>query len=111
MDKREVDMYSLEDIVAALLAGTPVKQIARLQKISKNTVKKYRLILDTILTKQPSLCDDLKSIMAVFRSTRKQQRYSQNHGWLEDNEQLVERLTAKCANHVRLLQVLQEHGF
>ena len=111
MDKRELDMYSLEDIVAALLAGTPVKQIARLQKISKNTVKKYRTILDSILTAQPFLGDDLTAIMGVFRSIRKQQRYSQNHGWLEDNEELVERLAAKCDNHVRLLQVLQEHGF
>ena len=27
MDRREVDLYSLEDIIAALLAGTPIKQI------------------------------------------------------------------------------------
>ena len=111
MDNRELDMYSLEDIVAALLAGTPVKQIARLKKTSKNTVKKYRSVLDTILITQPSLCNDLKAIMEVFRSIRKQQRYSLNHGWLENNEELVERLSAKCDNHVRLLQVLQEHGF
>ena len=55
-------MHSIEDIVAALLAGTPVKPNARLKKTSKNTVKKYRSILDTILTTQPSLGNDLKAI-------------------------------------------------
>ena len=49
--------------------------------------------------------------MVEFRLIRKQQRYSQNHGWLENNEELVERLSVKCDNHVRLFQVLLEHGF
>ncbi len=46
-----------------------------------------------------------------FLTEYTQQRYSENHGWLEKNEALVERLTAKCENHVRLLEVLQDHGF
>jgi transposase len=111
MDKRELNMYSLEETVSALLDGTPVKQIARLQKISKNTVKKYRTILEGILASQPSLRGDLPAVMCAFRLIRSQQRYSANHGWLEANTALVEKLTAKCDNYVRLFQVLQEHGF
>jgi transposase len=111
MDKRELDMYKLEDTVGALLAGTPVKQIARLQKISKNTVKKYRTIVEGILENQPSLRGDLACIMDVFRAIRQQQRFSDNHGWLEINTELVEELTAGCDNYVRLLEVLQDHGF
>ena len=111
MDKRELDMYKLEDAVVALLGGTPIKQIARAQKISKNTVKKYRSILERILSDQPSLCGDPLAIMGAFRSIRGQQRYSDNHGWLETNTAVVEELTAKCDNYVRLFQVLQDHGF
>lgn len=111
MDKRELDMYKLEDTVAALLSGTPIKQIARSQKISKNTAKKYRSILESILSDQPSLCGDRVAIMGAFRSIRRQQRYSNNHGWLETNTAVVEELTAKCDNYIRLFQVLQDHGF
>ena len=39
MDKREIDMYRIEDAVKALLDNTPIKQIARQQKISKNKLK------------------------------------------------------------------------
>lgn len=111
MDKRELNMYKLEEAVSALLAGIPIKKIARLQKISKNTVKKYRSILESILDKQAYLHEDISAIMGAFRSIRSQQQYSENHGWLETNTALVEKLTAKCDNYVRLLQVLQEHGF
>ena len=55
MDRREVDLYSLEDIIAALLAGTPIKQIARQRKVSKNTVRKYRSRLDDMLIAEPAL--------------------------------------------------------
>jgi DNA-binding NarL/FixJ family response regulator len=48
MDKREIDLYGLQDIIAAILPGTLIKQIARQKKVSKNTVKKYRSILDEI---------------------------------------------------------------
>ena len=111
MDRRELDMYSLEEAVKAILAGTPIKQIARVQKISKNTVKKYRSLVEYIMSRNPGLRDDLPGIMDAFRAMRNQQRYSENHGWLEENAELVERLTAKCDNYVRLLQVLKDHGF
>jgi hypothetical protein len=111
MDRRELDMYSLEEAVKAILAGTPIKQIARVQKISKNTVKKYRSLVEQIVSQNPGLRDDLPGIMDAFRAMRNQQRYSENHGWLEDNAELVEKLTAKCDNYVRLLQVLKDHGF
>ncbi len=38
MDKRELDMYSVQDIIEDLLSGVPVKRIARVRKVSKNTV-------------------------------------------------------------------------
>ena len=78
MDKRELNMYKLEEAVSALLAGTPIKKIARLQKISKNTVKKYRSILQRVLDDQPALQGDLTAIMGAFGSIRKQQLLSRS---------------------------------
>lgn len=111
MDKRELEMYKLEDAVKALLENTPIKQIARRQKISKNTVKKYRNQLESILSEKPWIRNDLKEIMTEFRNYRKKERYSENHGWLETNEKLVDELALECNNYVRLLQVLHEKGF
>jgi len=34
--KRELEMYKLEDAIKALLGNTPIMQIARRRKISKN---------------------------------------------------------------------------
>jgi hypothetical protein len=93
------------------LAGTPIKQIAQQKKVSKNTVKKYRSILNEILIPQPSLRGDLPQIMEAFRTVRSHQRFSENHGWLETHDPLVEKLATKCDNYVRLLEVQQEHGF
>ena len=111
MDQRELDMYKLEDAVKALLENTPIKQIARRQKISKNTVKKYRNQLESIMAEKPWIRNDLSEIMTEFRNYRKKERYSENHGWLESHEMLVDDLALKCDNYVRLLQVLQEKGF
>jgi transposase len=111
MDKRELAMYKLEDTVKALLENVPIKRIARMQKISKNTVKKYRAIVEEILLIKPWIRDDLSAIMDEFRKIRKVERYSENHGWLEANQVLVEELAARCSNYVRLLEVLSEKGF
>ena len=111
MDKRELEMYKLEDTVKALLENIPVKRIARVQKISKNTVKKYRELVEEIVINQPWFRDDLPALMDEFRRMRKAERYSENHGWLEANQDLVEELSARCPNYVRLQEVLQEKGF
>lgn len=111
MDKREIDMYRIEEAVRALLDGIPIKQIARRQKISKNTVKKYRGILEGILKEKPWLESNFDDILNEFRNLRSKERYSQNHGWLSENEDLVNDLSGKCDNYVRLFEVLQEKGF
>lgn len=111
MDKRELEMYKLEEAIKALLENTPIKQIARRQKISKNTVKKYRTHLESILSEKPWIKNDLSEIMKEFRNSRKKERYSENHGWLESHTELVDELALECDNYVRLFQVLQEKGF
>lgn len=111
MDKREIDMYRIEDAVGALLDKTSIKQIARQQRISKNTVKKYRSILEKIQNEKPWLANDINKIMIEFRELRGKERYSENHGWLDTNTELVDKLSGKCENYVRLFQVLQEKGF
>ncbi|MBU1077918.1 MAG: IS21 family transposase [Spirochaetes bacterium] len=111
MDKRELDMYKLEDTIKALLENVPIKRIARLQKISKNTVKKYRILVEEILRLKPWIRDDLPALMEEFRRSRKAERYSENHGWLETSQNLVEELSARCPNYVRLQEVLKEKGF
>lgn len=111
MDKRELDMYKLEDAVNALLDNMPIKQIARRHRISKNTVKKYRSNLELILSEKPYLKGNISEIMKEFREARGNERYSLNHGWLLQNSTLVEELSAGCDNYARLLQVLNEKGF
>jgi len=104
-------MYKLEDAVKALLDNTPIKKIARQQKISKNTVKKYRNHLEVVLNEKPWIRNDIQKIMAEFRTVRKKERFSENHGWLENND-LIDELAAECENYVRLFQVLKEEkGF
>jgi transposase len=103
-------MYRIEDAVKALLDNTPIKQIARQQKISKNTVKKYRRNLEAIRDVKPWLTN-IDEIMEEFRSSRKKERYSENHGWIEKNTELVAELSTRCDNYIRLFQVLQEKGF
>ena len=109
MDKREIDMYRIEDAVKAILDNTPIKQIARQQKISKNTVKKYRRNFEAIRNEKPWLTN-IDEIMEEFRSSRNKERYSENHGWIERNTELVDELSTRCDNYVRLFQVLQEKG-
>ena len=82
-----------------------------MQKISKNTVKKYRNLLEEILEKEPALANDLDALMKVFRDERKKERYSVNFGWLESNQKLVDELAAECSNYARLYEVLNEKGF
>jgi len=77
VDKRELEMYKLEDAIKALLENTPIKQIACRHKISKNTVKKYRAHLESILSEKPWIKNDLLEIMIEFRNNRKKERYSE----------------------------------
>lgn len=100
-------MYKLEETVNALLDNTPIKQIARQQKISKDTVKKYRNLLEMILNEKPWIREDLTKIMVEFRTVRKKEWYSENHVWLENNANLIYKLAAECENYVRLFQDLQ----
>ena len=111
MANRELNMYKLKDAVELLLDGIPIKRIARLQKISKNTVKKYKKILEAILKEDPAIKNDLSLIMAKFSKIRKNERYSENFGWLEANNGLVNDLSGKCDNYIVLIKKLNENGF
>lgn len=111
MDKRELVMYKLEEVVNALLENTPIKQIARQQKISKNTVKKYRKHVEKILSGNPHMLGNLSMIMDEFRNMRKKERHSVNYGWLELHSEEIEKLAENCDNYVRLFQVLRDKGF
>jgi transposase len=111
MANRELNMYKLKDTVEALLSGIPIKKIARLQKISRNTIKKYRKILETILKNNPEIKSDIVKIMVHFSEIRKQERYSENYGWLENNRDLVNQLSGQCKNYIVLIRKLNENGF
>jgi transposase len=111
MANRELDMYKLKDIVELLLAGIPIKKIARQQKISKNTVKKYKNTLDGILESNSEIQTDITKVMNLFLQIRKEERYSDNFGWLEKNQELVNNLSAQCTNYIVLVDKLKENGF
>ncbi|HCL56667.1 MAG TPA: hypothetical protein DHW82_06620, partial [Spirochaetia bacterium] len=70
--QRELDMYKIEDIVRDLIENIPIKQIARKRKISKNTVKRYREILDSLTLKHQPDFTHLDSVMELLRIHRKQ---------------------------------------
>ena len=111
MNKRELSMYRLKDIVTELLEGTAIKKIARVQKVSKNTIKRYRGLLDTILESQTEIQNDIDAVMEQFKLLREQQRYSDNFGWLEANDELINKLSLQCKNYIVLYPQLQNHGF
>ncbi len=111
MDKRTKDMYSIQDIIEDLLNKKKIKEIARVRKVSKNTVKKYRKILEGILEKKPEYHGSLDNILDEIRKQRQEEKYSENFGWLKKNNELVEKLSQGCDNYVRLVEVLNEKGF
>ena len=111
MDKREISMYRLQDIVTELLNDTAIKKIARLQKISKNTIKKYRTILNTILENQPELRKDIEAVMEQFKLFRQQNQFSENFGWLEGHEELINELSLESDNYIVLYPKLQQNGY
>jgi transposase len=111
VDKRELSMYKLRDIVEELLNGTGIKTIARMQKISKNTIKRYRGILETILENQSELASNIDRIMEQFQLLRKQNKYSVNFEWLENHETLINKLSLKSDNYFILYPQLVEHGY
>ena len=111
MDKRELRMYKIQDVIEDLLQEKPVKAIARIRKISKNTVKKYRGILNQVLEEHPEISDSVSEIMDEIKNHKKAERFSKNFGWIETNKTLVENLSNDCENYIRLVEVLHEHGF
>lgn len=111
MDRRELDMYKLQEIIESLLAGEPIKRIARKSRISKNTVKKYKMNLDEILEISPEIKNDINQIMKEFHRLRQDEKHSENFGWLLKNSELVNELGSKCDNLVRLNEVLHDKGF
>ena len=111
MDKRELSMYKLQDVITELLNVTSIKKIARTQKTSKNTIKRYRGLLNTILESQPGIKENIDAVMDQFKLLRSQQRFSENYGWLETNDNLVNNLSLQCDNYIVLYPKLQEYGF
>ncbi len=111
MDLREVDMYKLQDIIEDLLRGEHVKAIVRKRKISKNTVKKYRTILEKITESLPDQENEIEKIMDEFRKVRQEERHSENFGWLLTNVEMVNDLSSRCENLIRLNEVLNDKGF
>jgi len=73
-----------------LLNGTAIKKIARTQRISKNTIKRYRSLVNEILETQPEIKENIDAVIDQFKLLRSQQRFSENYGWLETNDNLVE---------------------
>ncbi len=111
MDKRELSMYKLQDIITDLLNGSAIKKIARTQKVSKNTIKRYRSLLHEVLESQPEIKQDIGAVIDQFKLLRSQQRFSDNYGWLETNDKLVNELSLQCGNYIVLYPKLQDYGF
>ena len=111
MDKRELSMYRIQDILTELLHGNAIKKIARTQRISKNTIKRYRSLLEAIVESQPEIKNNIEDVMNQFKLIRRTQRYSLNYGWLETNDGLVNELSVHSDNYIALYPKLQEYGF
>lgn len=111
MDRREISMFKLQDIVEDLLNNVPIKKIARTQRIARNTIRKYKKILIKILLIKPAISSNIDLIMKEFTRIRKEERYSENFGWLEKNKKMVELFASECNNYVRLIEELRRNGF
>jgi transposase len=111
MDNRELEMYKVEDIIKDLLDNIPIKQIARKQKVSKNTIKSYRDKIEIIKSNNSSIsiCSDY--LIEEIREMRKKEKYSDNFEWLSKNKQIVEEQCSKCENIVILYDDLKNRGF
>jgi len=112
MDKRELEMYKIEDIITDLIEQVPIKQIAKIRKISRNTVKSYRNKLEKIKSEWNTQ-DEFNAfyVCQQLRNNRKTEKYSRNFLWLSQNTDTVKTLTQTCNNLVVLYQKLQENGF
>jgi len=110
MDKRELEMYKVQDVIEDLLKNEPVKKIARVRKISKNTVKKYRDEIEELARNQPDIKDSVQHIMLALAIRRKEEK-SQNFLWLDTHSELIKKLSSGCENLIRLNDVLVENGF
>jgi len=110
MDKRELEMYKVQDVIEDLLRNEPVKKIARTRKMSKNTVRKYRDELSAILCAKPDINGMIDLIMKEL-SVRREEERSHNFQWLDTNRELLETLSAQCPNYIRLNDVIRERGY
>jgi transposase len=111
MDKRELDMYKIEDVISDLMNNVPIKQIARIRRISKNTVKTYRSRLENIKSKLKPDDLTLENIMLEYSILRKKEKHSKNFGWLQTNDELIKNLQSRCNNILILYENLNSNGF
>lgn len=111
MDKRELDMYKIEDIIKDLINDVPIKKIARTKRISKNTVKEYRSRFDIIKSYLKQDDFNLENILKEIWIIKKAERHSKNFGWLKENNELVNNLQSKCSNILILHENLIKAGF
>ncbi len=75
MKRRELEMYSVKDVVEDLLSGVPVKRIARLRKASKNTVKRYRDNLHITLSEHPEFESSINTIRKILSNEGKKNAF------------------------------------
>lgn len=111
MDNRELEMYKVEDIINDLLNNIPIKQIARIRKVSKNTIKSYRDKIKIIKLSNPSIAISVNIFIDEIRLIRKNEKYSLNFGWLENNKDIVSKFRSKCENIIILHENLATKGF
>jgi hypothetical protein len=111
MDNRELEMYKVEDIINDLLNNIPIKQIARKQKVSKNTIKSYRDKIEVIKLNNANISLSVDNLIEEIRTIRKNEKYSLNFGWLENNKDIVSKFRSKCENIIILHENLAIKGF
>jgi len=111
MSKEGIKMYKLQEIVEAILAGEPTKQIARKVRVSKNTVKKYKTMIEGITQSTLVGNNDITTIMSKFIIVREETQNSENFQWLEKNREELKKLITECDNYARVIEVLTDRGF
>ena len=111
MSKEGIEMYKLQEIVEAILSVESIKKIARRVKVSKNTVKKYKTIIDSIVSEKANEKVELAEIMKIFREKRNIEQTSENFNWLEAHLEIIKSLINDSDNYARLVEVLRDKGF
>jgi len=103
-------MEKIKKIIKGLLDNSKIKTLAREVRVSKNTIKVYRNLLEQIIKDNPGIKNNFEKILETFQSLLGEEK-STNFKWLVENKDRIKAKLTECNNIVRIHEVLVDEGF